>query len=140
MTSAWTRQLRGRGRLLRRVVLIVLALVAIGIVADRGITSFTPRSWSRGTLTGTLKAVGGPSGTSSRPLEGTITARTSNRTVLTVPVSARVRFTVHPAVGTYIVTAHSPQYEGGHGTCYASGPVTVRKDIKTAVTIECPEN
>ena len=51
MTTARTRQLRGRGHLLRRVLLIVLALVVIGFVADRAITSLTPRSWSRGTGT-----------------------------------------------------------------------------------------
>ena len=38
MTTARTRQLRGRGHLLRRVLSIVLALVVIGFVADRAIT------------------------------------------------------------------------------------------------------
>ncbi|MDA8296469.1 MAG: hypothetical protein M0004_07785 [Actinomycetota bacterium] len=139
MSAAQTPKLRGQGRLLRRVALIVLALVVIGIVADRAITSFWPRSWSRGTLTGTLEAVGGRAGAGPRPLEGTITATASDRTVLTLSVSTTVRFTVHPAVGTYVVTARSPQYGGGHGTCYASGPVTVREGMKTTVTVECRE-
>ena len=139
MTTARTRQLRGRGHLLRRVVLIVLALVVIGIVADRAITSLTPRSWSRGTLTGTLEAAGGPAGTGPRPLSGTITATTANRGVLTLSVGTSGRFTVHPVVGTYTFTATSPQYEGGKGTCRASGPVTVREGVKTTVTVECQE-
>jgi hypothetical protein len=120
LTTARTRQLRGRGHLLRRVLLIVLALVVIGFVADRAITSLTPRSWSRGTLTGTLEAVvGGPSGTGPRPLSGTITGRTASRGVLTLSVGTSGRFTVHPVVGSYTFTATSPQYEGGKGTCRA---------------------
>jgi len=133
VTTARTRQLRERGHLLRRVVLIVLALVVIGIVADRAITSLTPRSWSRGTLTGTLEAVGGPSGTGPRPLSGRITATTANRGVLTLSVGTSGRFTVHPVVGTYTFTATSPQYEGGKGTCRASGPVTVRDSCRTTM-------
>ena len=139
MTTARTRQLRGRAHLLRRVLLIALALVVIGFVADRAITSLTPRSWSRGTLTGTLEAVGGPSGTGPRPLSGTITATTANRGVLTLSVGTSGRFTVHPVVGSYTFTATSPQYEGGKGTCRASGQVTVREDVKTTVTVECQE-
>lgn len=139
MTSARARQLRRRGLLLRRVVVIVLALVVIGIVGDRAITSFTPRSWSRGTLTGTLEAAGGPAGTGPRPLSGTITATTANRGVLTLPVGTSGRFAVHPVVGTYTFTATSPQYEGGKGTCRASGPVSVREGVKSTVTVECQE-
>ena len=137
MTTTRTRQLRGRGPLLRRVLLIVLALVVIGFVADRATTSLTPRSWSRGTLTGTLKAVGGPSGTGPRPLSGTITATTANRGVLNLSVGTSGRFTVHPVAGNYSFTATSPQYEGGKGTCRASGPVTVREGVKSTVTVEC---
>ena len=139
MTTARTRQLHGRGRLLRRVVLIVLALAVIGIVADRAITSLTRRSWSSGTLTGTLEAAGGPSGTGPRPLSGTITATTANQGVLTLSVGTNGRFTVHPVVGTYTFTATSPQYEGGKGTCRASRPVIVREGVKTTVTVECQE-
>jgi len=118
--------------------LIVLALVAIGFVADRAITSLTPRSWSRGTLTGMLEAVGGPSGTGPT-LSGTITATMANRGVLTLSVGTSGRFTVHPVVGSYTFTATSPQYEGGKGTCRASGPVTVREGVETTVTVECQE-
>jgi hypothetical protein len=132
-------QLLGRGRVLRRVMLIVLALVVIGVVADRAITSFWPRSWSRGTLTGTLEVVGGPSGNGPRAVSGTITATTAKHGVLTLSVGPSGRFTVHPVVGTYTFTATSPQYEGGRGTCRASGPVTVREGVKTTVTVECQE-
>ena len=81
----------------------------------------------------------GPSGTGPRPLSGTITATTANRGVLTLSVGTSGRFTVHPVVGTYTFTATSPQYEGGKGTCRASGPVTVREGVKTTVTVECQE-
>ena len=139
MTPAWTRQLRGWGHSLRQVVLIVLSLVVIGIVADRAITSLTPPSRSRGTLTGMLEAAGGPAGTAATPLSGKITAITANRGVLTISVSPSGRFTVQPVVGTYIFTATSPQYEGGKRTCRASRPVTVREGVKTTVTVQCPE-
>lgn len=89
MTTARARQLCGRGHRLRRIVVIVLALVVIGIVADRAITSFWPRSWSGGTLTGTLEAVGGPAGTGPRARHG----RMSGEVVagLETGTTARVR-------------------------------------------------
>lgn len=137
MTTARTRQLLGRGRLLPRAVVLMLALALIGFVADRAITSLTPGSGSRGTVTGMLEVPGGPAGAHPRSLRGTITATTANRGILTLGVGTSGRFTIHPFVGTYTFTATSPQYEGGKGTCRAPGPVTVREGSKTTVTIEC---
>jgi hypothetical protein len=137
VTTARRRQLLGRGGLLPRAVLLVFALALIGIVADRAITSLTPRSGSRGTVTGMLEASGGPANARPRPLRGTITATAANRGILTLSVGISGRFTIHPLVGTYTFTATSPQYESGKGTCRAPGPVTVLEGSKTTTTIEC---
>lgn len=131
--------MRLRGRNLRRVALLLLALVAIGIASAKLLTAFLPRSFSMGTLTGTLQTVGGPSGSGPRPRSGMITAKTSNRGVLTFPVGASGHFSVQAVVGTYTVTARVPQYGGGTVTCHASGPVTVRKGVTSTVKVDCQE-
>ena len=128
-----------KGRRVRRVALILLVLAALGVAAAKAVSSLTPRSFAMGTLTGTLQAVGGPSDASPRPLSGTVTA-TTDHGVMTFSVGASGRFTVHPAVGTYTVTAQSPQYEGGTGTCHAlGGPVTVSKGVTSNIKIGCQE-
>lgn len=58
---------------------------------------------------------------------------------MTFSVGVSGRFTVHPAIGTYTVTAQSPRYEGGTGTCHASGSVTVSKGITSNIKFECRE-
>jgi hypothetical protein len=126
-----------RSKTIRRVSVIVVALAVIGIGAAKAVDDLTPRSWTTGTLTGTLQAVGGPQGASSRPLSGTITATTSNGGILTVPVGADGRFTAHPVVETYTVSARSPQYERGTADCHALGPVTVTKGVTTRVQVDC---
>ena len=126
------------GRRVRLAALILLVLAALGIVAAVAVKSLTPRSFAMGTLTGTLQAVGGPSDASPRPLSGTVTA-TTDHGIMTFSVGASGRFTVQSAVGTYSVTAQSPQYEGGTGTCHALGPVTVSKGLTSNITIECQE-
>ena len=130
---------RNGGKTVRRVSVIVVTLAVIGIGAAKAVSDLTPRSWATGTLTGTLQAVGGPQGASPRPLSGTITATTSNRGVLTVSVGANGRFTANAVVGTYTISARSPQYEGGKAECHASGPVTVTKDATSTVEIDCLE-
>jgi hypothetical protein len=129
--------MRNRGHRVRRVSLIVLALLAIGLVSIKAVTSLMPRSFSMGTLSGTLEAAGGPSGANPRPLSGIITATTSNRGILTFSVGSNGRFTVQAVVGTYTVSARSPQYKGDTADCHASGSVTVTKGLTTRVQVEC---
>jgi hypothetical protein len=130
--------MRNRGRTVRRVSLILIALAVIGLASAKLVTALSPRSWSFGTLTATLEAVGGPKGARPRPLSGTITA-TTDHGVMTFSVGASGRHTVHPAVGIYRVSAESPQYEGGTATCHAPRTVTVSKGRTSYVTINCPE-
>ncbi len=127
---------RRRGHRVRRVSLIVLALAAIGTASAKAFSAFMPRSFSTGTLSGTLETVGGPSGTEPRAVGGTITAR-SNTGVLSFPVDSDGRFTVQVVVGTYTVSGRSPQYEGGTADCHASGPVTVAKGLTIRVQVDC---
>jgi len=127
-----------KGLFIRRGALILLVLAALGIVAAIAVSRLTPRSFAMGTLTGTLQAVDGPSDPSPRPLSGTVTA-TTDHGVMTFSVGASGRFAVHAAVGTYTVIAQSPQYDGGTGTCHASGPVTVSKGVASNIKIECQE-
>ncbi|MGH9091985.1 MAG: hypothetical protein ACRDZR_11505 [Acidimicrobiales bacterium] len=120
--------------------MIVLVVVAIGIGVALGVRNLLPLSPATGTLTGTFQAAGGPSGAGPRALSGTITAKTSGRGVLSFPVGADGRFTVHSVVvGAYTVSGRSPQYEGGKATCHATGPVTVTKDRTSTVKVYCQE-
>jgi hypothetical protein len=131
--------MRERSHLVRRVSLILVALVAIGIVLAVAVNRLSPLSPATGTLTGTLQAVGGPGGGSPRPLSGTITAKTSGKGILTSPVGADGQFTVYPAVGTYTVSGSSPQFQDGKAECHATAPVTVTKDVTSRVTVDCQE-
>jgi hypothetical protein len=127
-----------RSHPVRRVSLALLALVGIGLTSAKAFIALTPRSFSTGTLSGTLETVGEPSGADPRAVGGTITA-TSNAGVLSFPVASDGRFTVQAVVGTYTVTARSSQYEAGTADCHTAGPVTVTKGLTTRVQVECGE-
>ena len=90
-----------------------------------------------GTLTGTLQAVGGPSGVGPRALSGQITLHGSSGNIATITVGANGRFSVPATVGTYTVSAQSPQYKGGTAGCHALGPITVTKGATTKVDVDC---
>ena len=92
-----------------------------------------------GTLTGTLQAVGGPSGAGPRGLSGQVTLHGSNGRRSIISVGATGRFSVPATVGTYTVSGQSAQYEGGTAVCKASGPVTVTKGITSSVEVDCQE-
>ena len=93
-----------------------------------------------GTLTGTLQAVGGPSGVSPRALSGQITLHGSNGHITGITVAANGRFSAPVPVGKYIVSGQSPQYKGGTADCHASGPVTVTKGVTSSVAVDCQES
>jgi hypothetical protein len=92
-----------------------------------------------GTLTGTLQAVGGPSGAGPRALSGQVTLHGSNGRKAIISVGANGRFSAPVSVGTYTVSGQSPQYEGGAADCKASGPVTVTKGLTSRVKVDCQE-
>ena len=74
-----------------------------------------------------------------RDLSGQITLHGSSGNIATIAVGANGRFSVPVAVGTYTVSARSPQYEGGTADCNASGPVTVTKGVTSSVEVDCQE-
>jgi hypothetical protein len=122
----------------RRAPLTVLtALAALcGAVSCAGCSS-PP---DEGTLDGTLRAVGGPTGTRPQPLSGSVTFHGSNGNIATIDLSANGRFSVHLPVGRYTVAGRSPQFKGGAGDCQAPGPVTVTNVVTSRVEIDCQES
>jgi hypothetical protein len=121
------------------LALLSLLPVMTASVVLASCSSPTGPSGPTGTLTGTLQAVGGPPlGVSPRALSGHVTLRRSNA-MTGITVGANGRFSVPVAVGTYTVSARSPQYEGGTADCHASGPVTVAKGVTSSVEIDCGE-
>ena len=126
------------GITVRRVSLILLAVMAAGMTLASCSSPNGPPG-PTGTLTGTLQAVGGPPGTGPRPLTGGIYLQESNGAKVGFPVDANGRFSRSLPVGTYTVTARSPQYEGGTADCQASGPVTVTKGVTSSVEVDCQE-
>ncbi len=120
----------------------VLALALGSLVASAGCSAGGRASSSdRGSVLGTLVAVGGPPSVPARPLRGTVTLTPTSGGSLPVTLRAGSggRFRVDVPAGTYTVVAHSPAYVGGRGTCTTSRPVTVALDAVTAVVVRCQE-
>lgn len=90
-----------------------------------------------GMLTGTLQEVGGPAGIGPQAVGGVVTLHGPGGHIAAVTVGANGRFSAPATVGTYTVTARSPQYEGGTADCHASGPITVTKGATTKVDVDC---
>ena len=123
----------------RSLTLLSLLPVTAASVLLASCSSPTGPPGPTGTLTGTLQAVGGPSGAGPRALSGQVTAQRSNGARDIISVGANGRFSVPVPVGTYTVSGQSPQYEGGTADCKASGPVTVTKGLTSSVKIDCQE-
>jgi hypothetical protein len=87
---------------------------------------------------GTLQAAGGSPGATPQALAGEVTLH-GNGTKFGIAVGADGRFSIRVPVGTYTVTAQSPQYEGGTADCQAPGPVTVTKGVTSSVEVDCQE-
>ncbi len=117
---------------------VLLAVMTAGLTLA-SCSSPTGPQGPAGTLTGTLQAVGGPSGASPRALTGQITLHGANGTRFAITVGANGRFAVPVTVGTYTVIGRSPQYEGGTADCQAPGPVTVTKGVTSSVEVDCQE-
>lgn len=126
---------------MRRSSLTLLSLLAV-IAASVSLASCSSPNGPpgpTGTLTGTLQAVGGPSGAGPRALSGQVTLRRSNGARAIISVGVNGRFSVPASVGTYTVSGRSPKYEGGTADCKASGPVTVTKGVTSSVKVDCQE-
>jgi hypothetical protein len=127
-----------RRRSLTLLSLLPLMLASVSL-ASCDLSSPNGPPGPTGILTGTLQAVGGPPSAGPRALSGQITLHGSSGHITGVTVGANGRFSVPVAVGTYAVSARSPQYEGGTDVCRASRPVVVIKGVTSSVEVECQE-
>ena len=121
-----------------RTLLCLLPVTAASVLLA-SCSSPTGPPGPTGTLTGTLQAVGGPSGVGPRALSGHVTLHGSHGRLAIISVGANGRFSVPVSVGTYTVSGQSPKYEGGTADCKASGPVTVTKSATSNVEVDCQE-
>jgi hypothetical protein len=124
----------------RKCLTLIYLLPVMAAVLLASCSSPTGPPGPTGTLTGALRAVGGPPGDGLRALSGQVTLHGSSGHISGVTVGANGRFSVPVPVGTYSVSARSPQHKGGTGVCRASGPVTVTKDVTSRVEVDCQEN
>ena len=92
-------------------ILLVLLLFAVASVSLASCGSPSSLPGPTGTLKGTLRAVGGPSGVGPRDLSGRITLDGSSGHITSIAVGATGRFSVPVSVGTYHVSGLSPQYK-----------------------------
>jgi len=92
-----------------------------------------------GTVIGSLQAVGGPPGARPEPLSGDVTLQNRSGAKAVITVGASGRFSVPASTGTYTVSGQSPGYDGGHGECRASAPITVSRGATSRVKVDCQE-
>jgi hypothetical protein len=85
---------------------------------------------SVGTLQGRLMMVGGPVANTSTPVPGKLTIEGNGSTVH-ADIGEDGRFEIQLAVGAYQISATSPKYNNGKGTCFTSPPVKVLAAGKT---------
>jgi hypothetical protein len=121
------------------LLFLLPVMVASVFLASCDLSAPTGPPGPTGTLTGTLQAVGGPSGGGALALSGQVTLHGSSGHITGITVGANGRFSAPVPVGTYTVTGQSPQYEGGTVECHASGPVTVSKGVTSSVEVDCQE-
>jgi len=132
--------MRERSGSFRRLSWILLAsLVASVSLAGCDLSSPTGPPGPTGTVTGTLQAVGGPSGAGPRALSGQVTLYGPRGKNASITVGANGRFSVPATAGTYTVSGQSSQYKGGTADCHAAGPVTVTKGATAKVEVDCQE-
>jgi len=134
--------MREGGRAVRRSSLTSLSLLPVVAASVLLASCSSPDSppGPTGTLTGTLQAVGGPSGAGPRALSGQITLHGSDGHITSITVAARGRFSAPVPVGKYTVSGQSPQYQGDAADCHALGPVTVTEGVTSSVQVDCQEN
>ena len=109
----------------RAGVLAGAALVAAGCSA--GSTGPT------GTVAGTYLRMGGPAGTPTTPLPGTISFRGQRSSTISLSADSTGKFVGQLPPGTYAVTAESNLINEGKAPC--SRPLTTRVQAGQTVTI-----
>lgn len=126
---------------MRRSSLTLLSLPAViaALVTLASCSSPNGRTGPTGTLTGTLQAVGGPSGAVPRALSGEVILHGPNGKKTLITAGANGRFSVPVSVGRYTVSGQSPKFDGGAADCEASGPVIVTKGVTSKIEVDCQE-
>jgi hypothetical protein len=90
---------------------------------------------TRVTVTGRLTAVGGPAPGASRAWPGTVSWRGPTDGTVRTDSSGVFHLRIPP--GRYLVTGHSPRYDGGAALCQAPGALVVRRGEAVRVDVVC---
>ncbi len=86
-------------------------------------------------VSGVLVGIGGPAPGAPRHWAGTIQVHGTDDA--TFDTDDQGRFSRALPAGTYRFTATSPSYDGGHGTCQATGRVRLRAHRTAHVRVIC---
>jgi hypothetical protein len=117
------------------------AVVSDGSRVQLNVYLATNTPLKTGTVVGTFRLNGGPGPGESVPARGTViftSLKKNQGTSVRVTVSATGRFTAHIPIGTWKVTASSPQFNSNQrGGCGAVHPITVKVDKSTPVVVQC---
>ena len=111
---------------------VMIAVLILGLAAG-GCTARSHGTAAQGTVTGTIRLVGGPAPGVNEPAPGTVSVFTSagltGKAVATAQAGTSGSFTVNLSPGTYYLAATSPRYgiDPAPSTppCRALGPTVV---------------
>ncbi len=91
-----------------------------------------------GTVQGRIVTSGGPAGAEEMAVPGTVRIAGADGSVTTADTGESGRFAIQLAPGDYTVTATSPNFNGGTGTCTTEPAVTtLRADTVSEVDVVC---
>jgi hypothetical protein len=135
---------------MKRITFSIMSLALAGVLPFACWSSPTGAAnapLKTGTVIGTLRLVGGPAPGESIPARGIVTFApvtefqnaTGTVTLTGTSVSAAGRFIAHIPIGTWKVTASSPQFiqNGQRGACGAVRPITVKVGKTIHVAVQC---
>jgi hypothetical protein len=116
---------------MRRGVPLLLPAILFGFA---GCSSEAPK----GTITGSLMMVGGPSD-SSRPIAGTVTVTEvgAGTTSVVVQVAADGAFSAQVPAGSYTLAGTSPLYGDGAYPCRGENRVPVQASSSASADVVC---
>lgn len=95
-----------------------------------------PRPLAIGTVSGTLRLGGGLSAREDA-IPGTVTFMRADGSDVSAVATSDGTFSIDVPVGTYAVTATSPNYQHGGATCRADKPVVVTRGRTSRVHVKC---
>jgi hypothetical protein len=139
------RRHRLTGGLAAAAVAAIVAGAAILLGPDRTVTPSRPGFATNSpaaallTVTGVLRAVGGPAIATPRGLPGIVAFTGRHGTSFTARTGTDGRFTVKVPPGYYDVTGTSPLYNDGRAACRAASPAVVEAAQMPTVDVDCVE-